>query len=199
MAKRRSERKRKHGKYRELSREERSWRSSRPFTSRWAAQSSVSVDARLPRSTDMLALCVFFLLVVVSPHATERDGSRAIPLTRQKVCNAQTNTAFFIVTRPFSLRRRRKLPLIIFITHHHHSLSFSSLSYTTGWCLFWQVSILLRDFQYYHVPGSLTNKQIATLSDLTNVTHTNEVLDNICVVRIVGTVEHAKVKKVRSE
>ncbi|XP_039309752.1 glutaminyl-peptide cyclotransferase isoform X2 [Solenopsis invicta] len=80
----------------------------------------------------MLALCVFFLLVVVSPHATERDGSRAIPLTRQK---------------------------------------------------------------YYHVPGSLTNKQIATLSDLTNVTHTNEVLDNICVVRIVGTVEHAKVKK----
>ncbi|XP_039309751.1 glutaminyl-peptide cyclotransferase isoform X1 [Solenopsis invicta] len=54
-----------------------------------------------------------------------------------------------------------------------------------------QLSLL----EYYHVPGSLTNKQIATLSDLTNVTHTNEVLDNICVVRIVGTVEHAKVKK----
>ncbi|XP_076245540.1 glutaminyl-peptide cyclotransferase isoform X2 [Calliopsis andreniformis] len=32
------------------------------------------------------------------------------------------------------------------------------------------------------------------LSDLTNVDHMNEVLDNICVVRIVGTPEHTSVK-----
>ncbi|XP_011703842.1 PREDICTED: glutaminyl-peptide cyclotransferase isoform X1 [Wasmannia auropunctata] len=49
--------------------------------------------------------------------------------------------------------------------------------------------------KYYHVPGSLTNEQVATLSGLTNVTHMNEVLDNICVVRIVGTAEHATVKE----
>lgn len=47
------------------------------------------------------------------------------------------------------------------------------------------------------MPGSLTNEQVATLSGLTNVTHMNEVLDNICVVRIVGTAEHTTVKEVR--
>ncbi|KYN04047.1 PREDICTED: glutaminyl-peptide cyclotransferase-like [Cyphomyrmex costatus] len=81
----------------------------------------------------MLALCIFFLVVITSPHAAERDGSREkIPLTQEK---------------------------------------------------------------YYHIPKSLTNEQIATLSDLTNITHMNEVLDNICVVRIVGTTEHARVKQ----
>jgi len=49
------------------------------------------------------------------------------------------------------------------------------------------------------VPDSLTNEQIATFSGLTNVTHMNEVLDNICVVRIVGTAEHTRVKEVRNE
>ncbi|KAL6261768.1 hypothetical protein P5V15_006857 [Pogonomyrmex californicus] len=49
--------------------------------------------------------------------------------------------------------------------------------------------------KFYHVPGSLTNEQIATLAGLTNVTHMNEVLDNICVVRIVGTPEHARVRE----
>ncbi|XP_071553177.1 glutaminyl-peptide cyclotransferase [Temnothorax nylanderi] len=80
----------------------------------------------------MIALCIFFLAVVVSPHAAERDRPREVSLAREK---------------------------------------------------------------YYHVPGSLTNEQVATLSGLTNVTHMNEVLDNICVVRIVGTAEHATVKE----
>ncbi|XP_029658819.1 glutaminyl-peptide cyclotransferase-like [Formica exsecta] len=49
--------------------------------------------------------------------------------------------------------------------------------------------------KYYHMPGRLTNKQVATLSDLSNVTHMNEILDNICVVRIVGTPEHISVRE----
>lgn len=49
--------------------------------------------------------------------------------------------------------------------------------------------------KYYHMPGRLTDKQVATLSDLTNVTHMNEILDNICVVRIVGTPEHTRVRE----
>ncbi|KAL0101071.1 hypothetical protein PUN28_018735 [Cardiocondyla obscurior] len=49
--------------------------------------------------------------------------------------------------------------------------------------------------KYHHAPNSLTNEQIVTLSGLTNISHMNELLDNICVVRIVGTPEHARVKK----
>lgn len=45
----------------------------------------------------------------------------------------------------------------------------------------------------------VTNEHIAKLSGLTNITHMNEVLDNICVVRIVGTPEHARVRKVWSK
>ncbi|XP_012543359.1 glutaminyl-peptide cyclotransferase isoform X2 [Monomorium pharaonis] len=112
----------------ELSREE---RSATPHL--LMQRVAFAVDARLPRSTDMFALCVLFLAVFFArPYATERDGSSGIPFTREK---------------------------------------------------------------YYHVPGSLTNEQVATLSDLANVTHLNEVLDNICVVRIVGTPEHAMVKE----
>ncbi|KYN27855.1 PREDICTED: glutaminyl-peptide cyclotransferase [Trachymyrmex cornetzi] len=49
--------------------------------------------------------------------------------------------------------------------------------------------------KYHHIPRSLTNEQVVTLSDLTNITHMNEVLDNICIVRIVGTTEHTRVKE----
>lgn len=49
------------------------------------------------------------------------------------------------------------------------------------------------------MPGRLTDKQIATLSDLTNITNMNEILDNICVVRIVGTPEHTTVREVRKK
>jgi glutaminyl-peptide cyclotransferase len=49
------------------------------------------------------------------------------------------------------------------------------------------------------MPDSLTNEQIIMFSGLTNITHMNEVLDNICVVRIVGTPEHARVREVRSK
>lgn len=66
-----------------------------------------SVDARLPRSKDMFALCIFFLTVVVSWHAAERDGPRQIPLTREKVCNAQTNVVPSFVARPSPSRRRK--------------------------------------------------------------------------------------------
>ncbi|XP_033297711.1 LOW QUALITY PROTEIN: glutaminyl-peptide cyclotransferase-like [Bombus bifarius] len=51
-----------------------------------------------------------------------------------------------------------------------------------------------RNEKYYHTPSSLSRNQIITLSDLSNVDHMNEVLDNICVVRIVGTPEHTRVK-----
>ncbi|KOX78388.1 Glutaminyl-peptide cyclotransferase, partial [Melipona quadrifasciata] len=52
----------------------------------------------------------------------------------------------------------------------------------------------LRNKKYDHTPSSLSRTQILKLSDLSNVNHMNEVLDNICVVRIVGTPEHTKVK-----
>ncbi|XP_043508941.1 glutaminyl-peptide cyclotransferase isoform X1 [Frieseomelitta varia] len=52
----------------------------------------------------------------------------------------------------------------------------------------------LRNKKYDRTPSSLSRNQIIKLSDLSNVNHMNEVLDNICVVRIVGTPEHTKVK-----
>ncbi|XP_017887550.1 glutaminyl-peptide cyclotransferase-like [Ceratina calcarata] len=51
-----------------------------------------------------------------------------------------------------------------------------------------------RNAKYYHTPAKLLKSQIATLSDLSNATHIDEILDNICVVRIVGTPEHTTVK-----
>ncbi|CAL7936355.1 unnamed protein product [Xylocopa violacea] len=51
-----------------------------------------------------------------------------------------------------------------------------------------------RDEKYYHTPTRLSRNQILKLSDLSNVDHMDEVLDNICVVRIVGTPEHTRVK-----
>ncbi|KAL6442917.1 hypothetical protein ACFW04_002746 [Cataglyphis niger] len=58
----------------------------------------------------------------------------------------------------------------------------------------WKEIPLTRE-KYYHKPSRLTNKQVATLSDLSNVTHMNEILDNICIVRIVGTPEHMNVRQ----
>lgn len=49
------------------------------------------------------------------------------------------------------------------------------------------------------MPGRLTNTQVTTLSDLSNITNMNEILDNICVVRIVGTPGHTRVRKVRKK
>ncbi|EFN88893.1 glutaminyl-peptide cyclotransferase [Harpegnathos saltator] len=54
--------------------------------------------------------------------------------------------------------------------------------------------IPFRSEKYYHTSSQLTIEQIARLSDLTNITHMNEILDNICVVRIVGTPGHTNVK-----
>lgn len=52
-------------------------------------------------------------------------------------------------------------------------------------------------FQYerdHHRPLKLTNDQALKLSNLSDVAHLNEVLDNICIVRIVGTPAHTRVK-----
>ncbi|XP_029173119.1 glutaminyl-peptide cyclotransferase [Nylanderia fulva] len=49
--------------------------------------------------------------------------------------------------------------------------------------------------KYQHTPGRLTNEQVTTLSGLSNITNMNEILDNICVVRIVGTPEHMRVRE----
>ncbi|KAF7400596.1 hypothetical protein HZH66_005780 [Vespula vulgaris] len=48
--------------------------------------------------------------------------------------------------------------------------------------------------KYYHEPISLTNEQIVTLADMSNITNMEHVLDNICIVRIVGSPQHKKVK-----
>ncbi|KZC08329.1 PREDICTED: glutaminyl-peptide cyclotransferase-like [Dufourea novaeangliae] len=53
---------------------------------------------------------------------------------------------------------------------------------------------LFRNEKYYHKPITLSRTQMHRLSDLSNVSHMDEVLDNICVVRIVGTPEHTNVK-----
>ncbi|XP_054013597.1 glutaminyl-peptide cyclotransferase isoform X1 [Hylaeus anthracinus] len=51
-----------------------------------------------------------------------------------------------------------------------------------------------QDEKHYHKPITLSTNQINELSEMSNVNHMNEVLDNICVVRIVGTPEHTRVK-----
>ncbi|KAI4496105.1 hypothetical protein M0802_007972 [Mischocyttarus mexicanus] len=48
--------------------------------------------------------------------------------------------------------------------------------------------------KYYHEPIFLTSEQIIKLADMSNVTNMEYVLDNICVVRVVGTEQHKKVK-----
>ncbi|KAL2726796.1 glutaminyl-peptide cyclotransferase [Vespula squamosa] len=48
--------------------------------------------------------------------------------------------------------------------------------------------------KYYHEPLSLTNEQIVTLADMSNITNMEHVLDNICIVRVVGSPQHKKVK-----
>ncbi|XP_043483781.1 glutaminyl-peptide cyclotransferase-like isoform X2 [Leptopilina heterotoma] len=46
-----------------------------------------------------------------------------------------------------------------------------------------------------HQPGGLNENQINTLAQLSNLTHMDEILDNICVERVVGTEKHEEVKE----
>ncbi|XP_066592316.1 glutaminyl-peptide cyclotransferase [Prorops nasuta] len=55
-------------------------------------------------------------------------------------------------------------------------------------------SVTFRNEKYLHQPISLSNNKIRELSDLSNITHVNEVLDNICIVRVVGSPGHTLVK-----
>ncbi|XP_012284369.1 glutaminyl-peptide cyclotransferase [Orussus abietinus] len=45
-----------------------------------------------------------------------------------------------------------------------------------------------------HVPLNLSKSQVLRVAQQSNVTHINEVLDNICFERVVGTNNHKKVK-----
>ncbi|KAJ8679022.1 hypothetical protein QAD02_014809 [Eretmocerus hayati] len=49
--------------------------------------------------------------------------------------------------------------------------------------------------KFRHESKILNSSQIKTLADLTDETHMNEVLDNICIPRVVGTPGHDKVKE----
>ena len=51
--------------------------------------------------------------------------------------------------------------------------------------------------QLLHKSRDLHESEIKTLASLTNVDHMNEVLDNICVVRVVGTSAHSRVGQVQ--
>lgn len=51
-------------------------------------------------------------------------------------------------------------------------------------------------FQNLHQPGELNENQINTLAQLSNLTHMDEILDNICIERVVGTQQHEEVKEV---
>ena len=46
------------------------------------------------------------------------------------------------------------------------------------------------------MPDELNQDQITTLANLSNITHMNEVLDNICIERVVGTPGHKRVRDV---
>lgn len=48
------------------------------------------------------------------------------------------------------------------------------------------------------MPGILNENQIVTLARLSNLTHVEDVLDKICIKRVVGTDEHEEVKDVRN-
>ncbi|KAK2584777.1 hypothetical protein KPH14_007099 [Odynerus spinipes] len=48
--------------------------------------------------------------------------------------------------------------------------------------------------KYYHDPMSLTNEQMGKLADMSNVTNMEHILDNICIVRVVGSPQHKQVK-----
>lgn len=85
-----------------------------------------SVDAWLPRSADMIALCIFFLTVIVSPHAAEQDRPRVIPRGMEKVCKRTPHPS--LVARPSPSRRKKASSAIIFIAHYCLSLSLSLLS-----------------------------------------------------------------------
>nr|XP_034188813.1 glutaminyl-peptide cyclotransferase isoform X1 [Osmia lignaria] len=51
-----------------------------------------------------------------------------------------------------------------------------------------------RNQKYYHTPVTLSRSQILEISELSNVNHMDQILSNICTVRIVGTPEHTRVK-----
>ncbi|XP_033211251.1 glutaminyl-peptide cyclotransferase-like [Belonocnema kinseyi] len=75
------------------------------------------------------------------------------------------------------------LKLLIFVI-----LSLSSLWVSA------QTQISFKDLKFRHVPDELNNAQVTKLANLSNMTHMNEILDNICVVRVVGTPEHKRVR-----
>lgn len=50
--------------------------------------------------------------------------------------------------------------------------------------------------QFLHQGQNLTEEQIRKIISLTNVAHMDEILDNICVPRVVGTRQHENVKNV---
>lgn len=52
-------------------------------------------------------------------------------------------------------------------------------------------------FQLYHEAQSLNLQQINALASLTDKRNMDEILDNICVPRVVGTPGHERVKKVK--
>lgn len=54
--------------------------------------------------------------------------------------------------------------------------------------------VSFRKEKYYHESLSLTNEQMAKLADMSNVTNMEHILDNICIVRVVGSPQHKQVK-----
>ncbi|XP_022916774.1 glutaminyl-peptide cyclotransferase isoform X2 [Onthophagus taurus] len=53
--------------------------------------------------------------------------------------------------------------------------------------------LLLAEARSSHQPQRLSNTQLSYLTNLSNVTHLNDLLDNICIPRVVGTKGHNKV------
>ncbi|XP_057332682.1 glutaminyl-peptide cyclotransferase-like [Microplitis mediator] len=51
-----------------------------------------------------------------------------------------------------------------------------------------------RNAKHEHVAKNLSNTQIQSLASLSNVSHVEEILNEICIVRVVGSLNHAKVK-----
>ncbi|KAG8041313.1 hypothetical protein G9C98_002301 [Cotesia typhae] len=73
-------------------------------------------------------------------------------------------------------------------------LNFCLLSFVTSVAPQSNLSASFRNAKFEHSAKILSNSEVRTLASLSNVSHVEEVLNEICIVRVVGSLNHAKVK-----
>ncbi|XP_044585910.1 glutaminyl-peptide cyclotransferase-like [Cotesia glomerata] len=73
-------------------------------------------------------------------------------------------------------------------------LNFCLLSFVTSVAPQSNLSASFRNAKFEHSAKTLSNSEVRTLASLSNVSHVEELLNEICIVRVVGSLNHAKVK-----